>query len=125
MSDPMGPRTSGLTQAIATQLQGVHPDVPTERLAEKVGRTFLGALFVAVGLGLLILLVVLPAIADARPTNPVPLSLPRLLVGLGASGMLLVLGTTIWSSELMRAPIAFVIATLKAVFAIVRGTPAP
>lgn len=122
MSDPTStpPRTS-LTSAIATQLQDAHPDVPPERLPEKVGRSFLGALFVLVGLALLGFLVVAPAFASVRHKDPVPLSLPLLFLGIGSGFGMVVLGATIWSSELMKAPIAFVVATLRAIFAILRG----
>lgn len=126
MSEPTGgtPRAS-LTSAIATQLQDAHPDVPPERLPEKVGRTLLGTLFVSIGLALLGLLVLWPGLAAARTVNPVPLSLPLLFAGLGAGFTMVILGATIWSSELMGAPIAFVLATLRGVFAAVRGQSAP
>src|SRR5512146_2467896 len=50
-----------LSSATITNLQAIHPSIPAEKLGSMFARTVVGGLFVLAGVGLVFLLVALPA----------------------------------------------------------------
>lgn len=96
------PRVSG-TQA---QLRRI----PPERLRQKVTRTLLGSGFVLAGAWL-----VSRAVRQVEHQHPLNLWIFGTGVGL------VVLGATIWSSELVLMPLKLVLALVRDVADIVRG----
>lgn len=120
MTPPLAPRPS-LATATAVNLRAIHPDIPVEKLGSMVGRTLIGALFVLVGLALLVLLVGLPALTalHAGATDGIK-TIPVVIGFAGGVGMV-ILGATVWSSQLVARPLALTIAAFKGVWQTVRG----
>lgn len=105
----------------AAQLAQAHPEIPPERRERLVGRTLLGALFVGLGAAILGALVLVPAILVWRSGNLDGFSVPLLLVGLSFGVGLSVLGATVWSTQLVSAPLELVVATFRGLWEAVRG----
>lgn len=111
-----------LTTATAVNLQAIHPDIPVEKLGSMVGRTLIGALFVLVGLALLFLLVGLPAYSVMKAGTTDGLKTIPLVIGFAGGVGMVILGATVWSSQLVARPLALVIASFKGIWQTVRGT---
>jgi hypothetical protein len=112
-----------LTQNTATRLAASRPDIPPERLEKKVLRTFIGSLFILVGLGLLAALVVVPVLLAWKAQDPAKLSILLVVVGLAGGLGMTVLGATVWSSELVAHPIELTVATFQGLYRTVRPGP--
>lgn len=108
---------AGTTQ----QLQAIHPEIPPEKLGSMVARSFLGGFFVLLGLGLLVVLVGLPAISAFRAGTQPSLSLLALGFGVVLPVALCILGANVWSSQLVAKPIALTVAAFKGIWQTVRG----
>jgi len=91
------------------------------KVERMVARTIIGGLLVLVGLLLLGLLVVLPAL-EAWRSHVAP-SVLVLVLGLGFGVGLVVLGATVWSSQLVREPLVIVVATFRGLWDAYRGRP--
>jgi len=112
-----------LAQNTATQLAAVRPDIPPERLEKKVLRTFIGSLFILVGLGLLAALVVVPVLLAWKAQDSAKLSILLLTVGLAGGLGMTVLGASVWSSELVAQPLKLTVATFQGLYRTVRPGP--
>lgn len=111
----MDMRHSGPVAAATGQLKALDAfaDVPHEKLASMLMRSVVGGLLLLVGLGLVAIAVV-PLLKTGDKEK---LSLPVFGTGL----FLMVLGPTVWSTQLVSKPFQVVLALLRAVVDIVRG----
>lgn len=110
-----------IAKATAPQLRAfVPPAVSDERLTQKVLRTLIGVLFVLIGLALLAALVVVPVALAWKAQNTKDLSLAMTIVGLAGGLGMVVLGATVWSSDLVQHPLALTVATVKGIYRTVR-----
>ncbi len=114
-----------VAQHTATQLAASRPEIPAERLEQKVLRTFIGALFILVGLGLLVALVVVPVVLAWKANDVAKLSILLLVVGLAGGLGMTVLGATVWSTELVASPLKLTVATFQGLYRTVRPGPSP
>lgn len=100
--------------AITTQVQaGVLPEVPHEKVWSMVLRTFVGGILLLVGLGL----IAVEVVTLIKTHDKAQLS----LWVFGAGLFLVILGPTVWSTQLVSQPFQVVLAMLRAVVDIVRG----
>ena len=111
-----------LSSATITNLQAIHPSIPAEKLGSMFARTIVGGLFVFAGIGLVFLLVALPAWTAFRAHTQPSFGLVTLGFGVGLPIALVLLGAQTWSSQLVAKPLALTIATFKSVWQAVRGT---
>lgn len=89
--------------------------IPRERFVGKAVRTFFGLLFVGLGVAMVWL-----ALSELHHSHT---TVDRWLLGGGVGAM--VLGATIWSSELVLAPLKLLLAFAGDVLAMVRGSKPP
>ena len=117
----MSDRPSIATHTVAN-LQAYHPEIPAEKLGSMFARTVVGGLFVLAGVGLVFLLVALPAWTAFRAHTQPSFGLTTLGFGVGLPIALVLLGAQTWSSQLVAKPLALTIATFKSVWQAVRGS---
>lgn len=94
-------------------------DVPQSKIAAMVLRTVLGCLFLLFGLVLLAFMTIAPLVSAYKANDMKQISLVLVFTGLGAALFCAVLGATIWSSQLMKKPMTFVIESFKSVIDII------
>jgi hypothetical protein len=110
-----------ITVQTAANLRALVPSaVPDDRLEHKVLRTFIGALFVIVGVGVLLALVLVPVLLSWKAQSAKELSLALTVLGLAGGLGMVVLGATVWSSDLVQHPLALTVATVKGIYRTVR-----
>jgi uncharacterized membrane protein len=118
MHNPTTLVTKALAQtALATNsaaaLEAAHPTIPSEKLSTMVVRVVLGGAIILVGLALLAVLVVKPALDKTLSTT-------NLFVGLGAGLAVFAWGCLTISSQLAGTPLATVVGIFKGVWTTVR-----
>lgn len=111
-----------LSSATVTNLKAYHPEIPAEKLGSMFARTIVGGLFVFAGIGLVFLLVALPAWTAFRAHTQPSFGLVTLGFGVGLPIALVLLGAQTWSSQLVAKPLALTIATFRSIWQTVRGT---
>lgn len=98
----IGPATQQVTANLAA--------IPKEKLGKKLLKTVVGLIFVPLGIWLVVI--------QARRESP---SVTLILIGLAV----IVVGATIWAGEIVMAPLKYVIALVKDVVGMARGTTEP
>lgn len=114
-------------EGTTAQLQAIHPEIPPDRLATKVLRTFIGSFFVLTAAILLLVLIVLPAVTAFRANVQPTFSLMTLAFGVALPVALCLVGANVWSTQLVARPVALTVAAFKGIWTAVRGgaPPAP
>lgn len=107
---------SQLIDNTAARLQSLPhlQEVPQSKLARMIVRTLIGALFVVIGTGLLLLQIKL--IYDSKDLSK--LSLWLLCGGI----FMIILGASTWSTQIVITPLKVITSVLAELFGIVRGT---
>jgi len=90
--------------------------VPPEKLSKMIVRTLVGTLFVL--LGVLFILLQVKLLYNSKDVAKLSLWL------LGGGTFLVVLGATVWSSQLVITPLKVVLSLLGTVFDMIRGKSA-
>lgn len=121
MVKPKDVVTNTASRLVAGPLAELGAAAGRAKVERMVARTLIGALLVAVGLSVLALLVLLPALdAWRRQTSP---SVVVLILGLCFGVGLVVLGATVWSTQLVREPLVVIVATFRGIWDAYRGRP--
>lgn len=113
-----------LTTQTVSALKDAKPalqQIPDDKLGMMLGRTVIGALFVLVGIALLVLLVGFPAYGALHTGSTDGVKTIPLVIGFAGGVGMVILGATVWSSQLVAKPLALVIASFKGIWGTIRG----